>query len=28
VRVRGIVENNGNGPVLALSSGAAIEALD
>jgi hypothetical protein len=28
VRIRGIVENNGNGPVLALSSGAAIEALD
>lgn len=28
VRVRGIVENSGNGPVLALSSGAAIEALD
>lgn len=28
VRVRGIIENNGTGPVLALSSGAAIEALD
>lgn len=28
VRVRGTVESNGNGPVLALSSGAAIEALD
>lgn len=28
VRVRGIIENSGTGPILALSSGAAIEALD